>query len=56
MENNLEFMDNLKNLVFLEFELISSSNDLKHFKEINNEFVEREINFVLNVKKNFNKK
>jgi len=49
MENNLEFTENLSNLVFLEFELVSSSHDLKHFKEINNDFVEKEINFVLNV-------
>ncbi len=49
MENNLEFAENLNNLVFLDFELISSSQDLKHFKEINNDFVEKEINFVLNV-------
>ena len=50
IENNLEYSENLNNLVFLEFDLISSSHNLKHFREINNDFIEREINFVLNVK------
>jgi len=53
IDANLGIVDNLNNLFFLEFDIANSSSNkekLKFFREINNESVEREIVFVLNVK------
>jgi hypothetical protein len=44
--------DNLNKVVFLEFDMNAnniSKDHLKSFREINNEFVDKEIHFVLNV-------
>lgn len=52
LESNLAVQENLQNIVFLEFELENSSlnkEHLKYFREVNNNFVDKEINFVLNV-------
>lgn len=45
--------DNLSNIVFLEFDLNAngiSRDHLKTLREINNDFVDKEIHFVLNVR------
>jgi hypothetical protein len=52
LESNLGILDNLQNIVFLEFELDNTTlnkDHLKFFREVNNNFVDKEINFVLNV-------
>jgi hypothetical protein len=44
--------DNLSNIIFLEFDINSnniSKEHLKYFREVNNDFVDKEIHFVLNV-------
>jgi hypothetical protein len=51
-ETNLGINENLNNIIFFEFDLNSSNITKEHvkcFKEINNDFVEKEIHFVLNV-------
>ncbi len=57
IDANLGISDNLNNLFFLEFDLnnaVSNNKEkLKFLREINNECVEREIFFVLNVKIGF---
>jgi hypothetical protein len=56
IDANLGISDNLNNIFFLEFDLTLCSNNkdnLKFLREINNECVEREIFFVLNVKKSY---
>jgi hypothetical protein len=53
LESNLNKTENLNNIVFMEFDLKNSkifNEKLKHFIEINNDFVEKEILFNLNVK------
>lgn len=53
LESNLGLIENLQNIVFLEFELDNTTlnkDHLKYFREVNNNFVDKEINFVLNVK------
>ena len=53
LESNLGMVENLQNIVFLEFELDNTTlnkDHLKYFREVNNNFVDKEINFVLNVK------
>lgn len=53
IDANLGISDNLNNLFFLEFDLtntLSNKEKLKFLREINNDCVEREIFFVLNVK------
>ena len=55
IESNLGIHENLQNIVFLEFDLDNTSiskDHIKYFREVNNNFVEKEINFVLNVRKN----
>jgi len=52
LESNLGIPDNLLNVVFLEFELENSNlnkEHLKYFREVNNNFVDKEISFALNV-------
>ena len=52
VESNLSKEENLNNIIFMEFDLRNSNiskEKLKHFIEINNEFVEKEMFFVLNV-------
>ena len=52
IDANLGIAENLNNLFFLEFDLSNSSSNkekIKFLREINNECVEREIFFVLNV-------
>lgn len=52
LESNLGISDNLRRLVFLEFDLFNSNiakDHIKYFREVNNNFVEKEIHFVLNV-------
>lgn len=49
---NLGINEKLNNVFFIEFDLDSnniSKEHLKAFREINNDFVEKEIHFVLNV-------
>jgi hypothetical protein len=44
--------EDLNNLIFIEFELNNSNNSkekIKYIKEINNEFVDKDIHLVLNV-------
>lgn len=51
-ETRMGSSDNLSNIIFLEFDMNNNSiskEHLKFFKEINNEYVEKEIHFVLNV-------
>ena len=53
IESNMEKDENLKNIIFIEFDLKNSQinkDKLKHFVEINNNFVKKEMFFVLNVK------
>lgn len=53
LESNLGIVENLQNVVFLEFELDNTTlnkDHLKYFRDVNNNFVDKEINFVLNVK------
>jgi hypothetical protein len=50
-DSNFYYSENLNNIIFLEFEINSNSiskDHLKYFREINNDFVEKEIHFVLN--------
>lgn len=52
LESNLAFEDNLNNIVFLEVAIANLSNSkeyLKYFNQVNNSFVDKEINFSLNV-------
>lgn len=52
IDANLGISDNLNNLFFLEFDLtntISNKEKLKFLREINNDCVEKEMFFVLNV-------
>ena len=52
VESNLGIKSNLENLVLLEFDLVENSvnkESMKHFIEINNDYVEKEIFFSLNV-------
>jgi hypothetical protein len=53
IDANLGISENLNNIFFLEFDLskteASNKDKLKYLREINNECVEREIFFVLNV-------
>ncbi len=53
IDANLGIPDNLQNIFFLEFDLtntFTNKEKLKFLREINNECVERDIFFVLNVK------
>ena len=53
IESNLSKEENLNNIIFMEFDLRNSNiskEKLKQFIEINNEFVEKEMFFVLNVR------
>lgn len=55
IESNLGRVENLNNIFFLEFDLKNSNiskEKLKHFIEINNDFVDKEMFFVLNVREN----
>jgi hypothetical protein len=57
-ETNLMSNENIlsSNVVFVEFDLnnnYTSKEHLKFFKDINNEYVDKEIYFVLNVKNNY---
>ena len=52
LESNLGISDNLQRLIFLEFDLYNSNitkDHIKYFREVNNNFVDKEIHFVLNV-------
>jgi hypothetical protein len=50
IDANLGISDNLKNIFFLEFDLTNNSNkEAKILREINQEFVDKEIFFNLNV-------
>lgn len=52
IDANLGINENLQNIFFLEFDLAKSTinkEKLKFLREINNECVEREVFFVLNV-------
>jgi hypothetical protein len=52
IDANLGISENLNNIFFLEFDLNNTMNNkdkMKILREINNECVEREIFFVLNV-------
>jgi hypothetical protein len=50
IDANLGISDNLKNIFFLEFDLTNSNNkEAKILREINQEFVDKEIFFNLNV-------
>lgn len=52
IDANLSMNENLNNIFFLEFDLsktLSNKDKLRMLREINNECVEREIFFVLNV-------
>lgn len=53
LESNLGIHENLQNIAFLEFDLDNTTmtkDHIKYFREVNNNFVEKEIHFVLNVK------
>lgn len=52
IETNLAISSNLTNIFFLEFDLNGKDKEqqLKFLKEVNNDFVDKEINFVLSVK------
>lgn len=52
VDSNLAIKENLNNIFFIEFNLINDQKDLEHLKvftEINNEKVNKDINFTLNV-------
>jgi len=52
VDSNLAIKDNLKNIFFIEFDLKNEQNDLEfinYFTEINNEKVNKDINFLLKV-------
>jgi hypothetical protein len=52
LESNLGNIDDMENIIFLEFDLINSQNPkevVKHFTDINSNFVDKEIHFKLNV-------
>lgn len=49
IDTNLGIQDNLYNIFFVEFELCGNNKDqIKNFKEINNDNVDRESFFILN--------
>lgn len=53
VDSNLAIKENLNNIFFLEFELYNENEDIekmKLFTEINNEKVNKDINFNLNVR------
>ena len=53
IEANMGIPENRQNVVFLEFELDNSAlnkEHLKYFREVNNNFVDKDVSFVLNVK------
>jgi hypothetical protein len=51
IDANLGVVENLNNIFFLQFDLNNGSNkdQVKYLREINQEFVDREIFFILNV-------
>jgi hypothetical protein len=52
IESNLGKEENLYNIIFIEFDFKNSlinKEKLKHFVEVNNDFVEKEMFFVLHV-------
>ncbi len=52
VDSNLAIKDNLQNIFFIEFDLnkdIENYENIKIFTEINNEKVNKEIDFILNV-------
>lgn len=52
IDANLGVSENLNNIFFLEFDLMSNSNNkeqIKFLRDINQEYVDREVYFILNV-------